>query len=73
MVRLELSDVEANELGSVLEAERHRLLFEVSAADVREAKHDLKDRLDRLEAIQSRLAYVCSIESTDDEGWIPTG
>jgi hypothetical protein len=72
MVRLELSDEEASELGSVMEAERHRLLFEVSAADVREAKHDLKDRLDVLERIQARLAYECSID-TADEGWIPTG
>jgi hypothetical protein len=73
MVRLELSDEEANELGSVLEAERHRLLLEVSAADSRDFKHDLKDRLERLERIQSRLAYICSLESTDEEGWIPTG
>jgi len=72
MVRLELSDEEANELGSVLEAERHRLLLEVSAADSRDFKHDLKDRLERLERIQSRLAYICSLESTDEEGWIPT-
>ena len=72
MVRLELSDEEARELGSVLEAERHRLLFEVSAADVRNYKHDLRGRLDRLERIAARLTYEQGVE-TADEGWIPTG
>jgi hypothetical protein len=72
MVRLELSDDEARELGSVLEAERHRLLFEVSAADIRNYKHDLKARLERVERIAARLTYAQGVD-TADEGWIPTG
>ena len=72
MVRLELSDEEARELGSVLEAQRHRLLLEVSAADVRHYKHDLRDRLDRLEGIAARLTYESGLD-TANEGWIPTG
>jgi hypothetical protein len=72
MVRLELTEDEARELGDVLEAERHRLLFEVSAADIREFKHELKERLERIEKIAGRLAYEREID-TADEGWIPTG
>jgi len=72
MVRLELSDDEARELGSVLEAERHRLLFELSAADVRNFKHDLRDRVDRLERIAARLNYETYADDAS-EGWIPTG
>jgi hypothetical protein len=71
-MRLELSDEEARELGSMLDAERHRLLFELSAADIREFKHDLRERLERLEQIAARLAYERGGE-TADEGWIPTG
>jgi hypothetical protein len=72
MVRLELTEDEARALGNVLEAERHRLLFEVSAADVRDYKHELKDRLERLERIANRLSYETDAASAD-EGWIPTG
>ena len=71
-MRLELSDEDARELGSVLDAERRRLLFELSAAVVLEFKHDLRERLDRLEQIAARLAYERGVESAD-EGWIPTG
>jgi len=72
MVRLELTEDEARELCSVLEAERHRLLFEVSAADIRDYKHELKDRLDRLERIAQRLTDETDAANAD-EGWIPTG
>jgi len=72
MVRLELSEDEARELGYALEAERHRLLFELSAADTRNFKHDLRERLERLERVAARLTYE-SGAYTADEGWIPTG
>jgi hypothetical protein len=72
MVRLELSEEEARELGYALEAERHRLLFELSAADVRDFKHNLRERLERLERIYARLTYESGVD-TADEGWIPTG
>ena len=72
MVRLELSEDEARELGFALEAERHRLLFELSAADIRNFKHDLRERLERLERVSARLTYESGVD-TADEGWIPTG
>ena len=72
MVRLELSEDEARELGFALEAERHRLLFELSAADARNFKHELRERLERLERIATWLTYESGVE-TADEGWIPTG
>jgi hypothetical protein len=55
-MRLDLTDDEARELGSALEAQVHRLLFELSAADLRDYKHELRERLDRLERIAARLA-----------------
>lgn len=53
---LELSDDEARELGSALEAQLHGLRFELNAADSREYKHELRVRLDRLERVAARLA-----------------
>ena len=53
---LDLSDDEARELGSALEAQRHVLLAELSAADSREYKHELRTRLVLLERIAGRLA-----------------
>jgi hypothetical protein len=56
MVRLDLTDDEARELGDALTAQLHSLRFELSAADVRQFKHDLRERLERLEQIAARLA-----------------
>jgi len=72
MVRLELTEEEAHELGSALEAQLHSMRFELSAADIRDFKHDLRARLERLERIAARLAYESGVDSAD-EGWIPTG
>jgi len=55
-MRLDLTDDEARELGSALDAQLHRLLFELSAADSRDYKHELRERLDLLERIAVRLA-----------------
>jgi hypothetical protein len=55
-MRLDLSDDEARELGSALEAQLHTLRFELSAADSREYKHELRVRLELLERIAARLA-----------------
>jgi hypothetical protein len=55
-MQLYLSDDEARELGSALEAQLHGLRFELSAADRREYKHELRERLDLLERIAARLA-----------------
>jgi len=55
-MRLDLTDDEARELGSALDAQLHRLLFELSAADSRDYKHELRERLDLLERIAARLA-----------------
>jgi hypothetical protein len=72
MVRLELSDDEARALGDALEAQLHSMRFELSAADIRDFKHDLRDRLERLERIAARLNYESYAEDAS-EGWIPTG
>lgn len=53
---LDLSDDEARELGSALEAQLHGLRVELSAADSREYKHELRVRLDLLERVAARLA-----------------
>ena len=55
-MRLDLTDDEARELGSALEAHLHSLRFELSAADSREYKHELRERLERLERIAAQLA-----------------
>jgi hypothetical protein len=56
MVRLDLTDDEARELGDALTAQLHSLRYELNAADVRQFKHDLRERLNRLEQIAARLA-----------------
>jgi hypothetical protein len=56
MVRLDLSDDEARELDAALTAQLHILRAELSKADIRHYKHDLRDRLDRLEQVAARLA-----------------
>jgi hypothetical protein len=55
-MQLHLSDDEARELDSALEAQLHVLRFELSAADRREYKHELRHRLELLERIAARLA-----------------
>jgi hypothetical protein len=60
MLRLDLTDDEARELGDALTAQLHSLRFELSAADVRQFKHDLRERLERLEHIAARLAIESS-------------
>jgi hypothetical protein len=55
-MRLDLTDEEARELGSALDAQLHGLRVELSAADIREYKHELRERLDLLERIAARLA-----------------
>jgi hypothetical protein len=56
MVRLELSDDEARALSDALTAQLHSLRFELSAADARQFRHDLRERLDRLEHVAALLA-----------------
>jgi hypothetical protein len=55
MPRLDLTDDEARELGSALTAQLHSMRVELSAAEVRQFKHDLRERLDR-SAVAARLA-----------------
>ena len=56
MVRLDLSDDEARALGDALTAQLHSLRFELSAADARQFRHDLRERLERLEHVAALLA-----------------
>ena len=55
-MRLDLTDDEARELSSALEAQLHGLRFELSAADNRDYKHELRERLERLEGTAARHA-----------------
>jgi hypothetical protein len=71
MPRLELTDEEARELGEALAAQLHSMRVELSAADVRQAKHDLRERLDRLEQIAARLTRVASSEEDTTDRWAP--
>jgi hypothetical protein len=56
MVRLELSEDEARELSEALAAQLHSLRFELTAADARQFRHDLRERLNRLERVAALLA-----------------
>ena len=53
---MELSDEDARALSEVLTAQLHSLRFELSAADARKFREDLRARLVRLEQITARLA-----------------
>jgi len=55
MLRLELSEDEVRELATALTAQLHVLRAELNKADIRHYKHDLRERLDRLELIAARL------------------
>jgi hypothetical protein len=65
MPRLDLTDEEARELGNALTAQLHSMRVELSAAEVRQFKHDLRERLERLEQVAARLAREA--EPDDDD------
>ena len=65
MPRLDLTDDEARELGNALTAQLHTMRFELSAAEVRQFKHDLRERLDRLEQVAARLASAADSDEDD--------
>lgn len=67
MLRLDLTDDEARELGDALTAQLHSLRFELSAADARQFKHDLRGRLERLEHIAARLAIETAQQPLESE------
>jgi len=67
MPRLDLTDDEARELGHALTAQLHSMRVELSAAEVRQFKHDLRERLDRLEQVAARLAREVEAEPDDDD------
>jgi hypothetical protein len=74
MVRLELSDDEAHELETALTAQLHILRAELSKADIRHYKHDLRARLDRLEQIAARLEHEAEADPTQpSDAWVPVG
>ena len=66
---LELSEDEARDLGTALTEQLHILRAELSAADIRRFKHDLRERLDRLERIAARLQH----EAASDTAAAPLG
>lgn len=71
MPRLELTDEEALELGEALTAQLHVMRAELSAADIRQARHDLRERLDRLEQIAARVARASASEEDTTDRWAP--
>jgi hypothetical protein len=74
MVRLELSDDEAHDLETALTAQLHVLRAELSRADIRHYKHDLRERLDRLEEIAARLEREAETDPTQPpDAWVPVG
>jgi hypothetical protein len=74
MVRLELSDDEAHELATALTAQLHVLRAELSRADIRHYKHDLRERLDRLEKVAARLEHEAEADRAEPpDAWVPVG
>ena len=74
MVRLELSDDEAHDLETALTAQLHILRAELSKADIRHYKHDLRERLDRLEQIAARLEHEAEADRAEPpDAWVPVG
>jgi hypothetical protein len=65
MPRLDLTDEEARELSDALTAQLHSMRVELSAAEIRQFKHDLRERLDRLEQIAARLAREVEPDEED--------
>lgn len=65
MPRLDLTDDEARELGNALTAQLHSMRVELSAAEVRQFKHDLRERLDLLEQVAARLARAAEPDEDD--------
>jgi hypothetical protein len=66
MPRLDLTDDEARDLAGALTAQLHSLRVELSAAEVRQFKHDLRQRLDRLEKVSARLAGQLGSDDSGD-------
>lgn len=56
MVRLELSDTEAKDLERVLSRHLEEMLSEVAHTESIELQRELKKDLDRIEALQKRVA-----------------
>jgi len=74
MVRLELAEDEAQELSDAITAQLHVLRAELSAADIREFKHELRERLDLLEAAAARLAHeIAAAEAQAPDHFAPAG
>ena len=75
MVRLDLSEEEARELAEALAAQLHSLRFELSAADIRHFKDELRDRLEDLERIAARLDRASEAAAlpapSDDDDVVP--
>jgi formiminotetrahydrofolate cyclodeaminase len=62
MIRLELDDGEVSELRSALAVHLHELRAELTAADAREYRAELREQLERLERIAARLEQPLAAE-----------
>ena len=54
-VKLEFTDDELRELTLALEEQRHGLMIELTSADAREFKDQLRARLEKVETLAARL------------------
>jgi hypothetical protein len=71
MPRLDLSDDEARALSEALTAQLHILRAELSAADIRDFKHELRERLNLLERVAARLEAAETDEAQSDASDYP--
>jgi hypothetical protein len=75
MPRLDLTDEEARDLAAALMAQLHGMRVELSAAEVRQFKHSLRERIDRLEQVSARLARDMKTEGSESDDttnrWAP--
>lgn len=72
-MRLDLSDDEASDLGTALTAQLHVLRAELNAAEIRQFKHDLRERLDRLERIAARLEREAGTDAARTSDFVDVG
>ncbi len=72
-MRLDLSDDEASVLGTALTAQLHVLRAELNAAEIRQFKHDLRERLDRLERIAARLEREAGTDQARASDFVDVG
>jgi len=65
---LYLTDEDARELSSALEMHLVALRTELAAAEARQFRASLRDRLDRLEQVAERIRSLAAVEPVEQPG-----